>query len=682
MAGFLGAKGLALLLELLIKSSLAFALAMGLFLLFRKRSAALKHFILSLFLMSSLLFPLLSYSPLGWETRLLPSQPLVDSPPPLENRPELRVRPRPAEAGRGITEDPLNSVSARGTGFRSAGGKAAGATSIPANWLTALWAAGTLLLLIRLGLGLLGAFRLSREGVRLDDPSWLRILSRFLSAVALRRKIRLKSHEKIAVPLTWGVFKPVILLPGDSQEWPEDRRSSVLFHELSHIKRVDFLIMMLIRLSLALYWFNPLSWIVLSLLKKEQEKACDELVLRAGVKPSIYAANLLAFQRASKWGRPLSPAILGLLGRSQLNDRLLAILKPKASFKEIKMKTKMMLVLSLASCVALLGLARPAESPAPAPPQPDVLSGASSPLGVQSVPPQEDAVAQEKAQSQEAENQAKREQEKQKKEEKQKKLERSQDQEKKTKVYIIKAGKGQITIDPQGAESKSLIIEQPVIVISGDSMKNIKVKAKTIALEKAGPYHFTIHLEASGLQGKDFIIKNFKLPKMGLIIREEILKKILADLQETSRQLSETLKAKADIQEKVLRQVEEKLEKIRREIEKTGAPLKDIKIRIEEHPLRLSVIKDKEGQVEKIKEVICIPMDLQDKAAFDQVIEKFKKELPPGASFESEFKEDSRTAVVTIKIPAGAEAEGADVALKKLIEALVRELKKETPDQN
>jgi beta-lactamase regulating signal transducer with metallopeptidase domain len=680
MAGFLGAKDLALLLELLIKSSLAFALALGLFLFLRKRSASLKHFILSLFLISSLLFPLLSYSPTGWETRWLPSQRLAD--PPLESRPELRVRPRPAEAGRGITEDPLNSVSARGTGFRSAGGKAAGATSIPANWLTALWAAGTLILLIRLGLGLLSAVKLSREAARLDDPSWLRILRRFLSAFALRRKIRLKSHEKIAVPLTWGVLKPVILLPAESQEWPEDRRSSVLFHELSHIKRVDFLTMMLIRLSLALYWFNPLSWIVLSLLKKEQEKACDELVLRAGVKPSIYAANLLAFKRASKWGCRPSPAFLGLFSRSQLNDRLLAILKQKASFKEIKMKTKMILVLSLASCVALIGLARPAESPTLAQPQTDVLSGATSLAGVQNVPPQADTVEQEKAQSQEEENQEKQEQKKQEKEKKQKRQEKLQDQEKKAKVYIIKAGKGQITITEEGAEPK-LLLEQPMVVISRDSKKNIKINAKTIVLEEAGPHHFAVRVDTPGPGDKDFTIRNIVLSKIGLTVKEEILKKILADLQETSRQLSETLKAKADIQEKVLREVEEKLEKIRQEIEKTSVRLKDVKIQIKKHPLGLTIIKDKDGQAEKIEKIICIHTGLKDQAAFDRIIEKFKKELPPGYEFESEFKEDSQTAVVTIKSPAGAEMpEKSGTVLKKLMKTLLRELNKETPGQN
>jgi len=62
-------------------------------------------------------------------------------------------------------------------------------------------------------------------------------------------------------------------------------------------------------------------------MKKEQEKACDELVLKAGVKPSIYAANLLSIKKAGQiqWNPPA--AVLGAVGKSQLNERLLAILK-------------------------------------------------------------------------------------------------------------------------------------------------------------------------------------------------------------------------------------------------------------------------------------------------------------------------------------------------------------------
>ncbi|NTV81620.1 MAG: hypothetical protein HGA24_09390, partial [Candidatus Aminicenantes bacterium] len=128
---------------------------------------------------------------------------------------------------------------------------------------------------------------------------------------------------------------------------------------LSHIKRADFLVMLLVRTSLALFWWNPLCWIVYRELLKEQELACDELVLRAGIRPSAYAASLLAFRRSAGFRWNPSAALLGMLGRSSFQERLAAILKQKLISMEVKMRTKIMLALALILAVALVGTARP-----------------------------------------------------------------------------------------------------------------------------------------------------------------------------------------------------------------------------------------------------------------------------------------------------------------------------------
>ena len=213
---------------------------------------------------------------------------------------------------------------------------------------------------MRLGLGLAGAARLTRNGRLLTEPTWRILLARFLAAVSLRRDVRLKSHDAVAIPLTWGLIRPVILLPRAAEDWTEDERATVLCHELSHIKRGDFLVMLLVRLSLAMAWTNPLTWVVFGMLRREQEKACDEMVLRTGLKPSVYAAHLLSFRRAA--GRRFQPAaaLLGLFGRSPLNERLAAILKHKLVFREVKMKTKLALGCAVILSVALIGTARPA----------------------------------------------------------------------------------------------------------------------------------------------------------------------------------------------------------------------------------------------------------------------------------------------------------------------------------
>ncbi len=217
------------------------------------------------------------------------------------------------------------------------------------------------MLLLRLAAGLFGAFRLTREGETVRDPGWRVLLERFLAVIHLQRKVRLKSHRDIRIPLTCGFIRPVVLIPDGHEAWTEEQRSSTLIHELSHIKRADFLVMVLVRVSLALFWWNPLCWITYRGLLKEQELACDELVLRAGIRPSTYAASLLAFGRSAGFRWDPSAALLGMLGRSSLQERLAAILRQKLTFMEVKMKTKITMALALVAAMALIGTARPAD---------------------------------------------------------------------------------------------------------------------------------------------------------------------------------------------------------------------------------------------------------------------------------------------------------------------------------
>lgn len=385
--------GLRLLVELLIKSTVVLSVAMLLASLLRTKPASMRHFVLTFFLAGLLLLPALSSVRFGWETRLLPAPATaaVRSGPPTSGaraKPESdRRKSRPDAIAllgvRGLTDDLGGSLD-RGDSLESAqpapGRPAESATTAPETtahrrfpWAAVcrglgiaflvVWPAGLALLLLRLALGLHGAFRLTREGETIRDPGWRMLLGRLLSLLGMRRSVRLKSHDHVIVPLTWGLARPVILIPAGHAGWTESRRSSILLHELSHVKRADFLTMMLVRLSLALFWFNPLVWVVFGRLKKDQERACDELVLRTGLKPSIYAANLLLFRTTAglRWN-PSAP-LLGLFGRSSLNDRLAAILKQKLILKEVAMKTKIMLGIVSILAVSVIGTARPQAAP-------------------------------------------------------------------------------------------------------------------------------------------------------------------------------------------------------------------------------------------------------------------------------------------------------------------------------
>jgi BlaR1 peptidase M56 len=97
----------------------------------------------------------------------------------------------------------------------------------------------------------------------------------------------------VSTPLTCGVLRPMILLPVSAPDWDHGRLRAVLLHESSHVRRRDCLAKYVAQAARALLWWNPLVWMSAARLYHEQELACDEAVLSAGVAPEEYARALL-----------------------------------------------------------------------------------------------------------------------------------------------------------------------------------------------------------------------------------------------------------------------------------------------------------------------------------------------------------------------------------------------------
>ena len=139
------------------------------------------------------------------------------------------------------------------------------------------------------------------------------------------RRVGMWRNESIGGPVTWGIFRPVILVPPSFEELPAECREAVLCHELAHIQAYDFLVRCLAEIARAVIWFQPLAWVVLRQLREEQELACDNRVLATGGKPSAYAKLLMDWD-----GRPGLDSLIavGIAHRSCLRRRLYALLDP------------------------------------------------------------------------------------------------------------------------------------------------------------------------------------------------------------------------------------------------------------------------------------------------------------------------------------------------------------------
>jgi beta-lactamase regulating signal transducer with metallopeptidase domain len=164
--------------------------------------------------------------------------------------------------------------------------------------------------------------RLAARGAIVRDDGWSKTLGDARAAIGVRRAIRFVATSEISVPMTWGLWRPVIVIPSNALHWDEGRRRIVLLHELSHVASFDWGFNLLARVVCAAFWFHPAAWWIARELGADCELACDERVIDAGIRRSDYAELLV---EAADRFLPLAAA-LPLGARSGLRPRLAAIL--------------------------------------------------------------------------------------------------------------------------------------------------------------------------------------------------------------------------------------------------------------------------------------------------------------------------------------------------------------------
>lgn len=198
-------------------------------------------------------------------------------------------------------------------------------TPLPAwsigQWLRVTWLAGAIVFLIPVAAVLWRLSMIRRTGIPI---AWHRHeLSRLADARGVSLPIELLEHEAVPGPFTFGLARPVIVLPPDAREWNEAELRRALMHEIEHIHRGDWVMHILARAIAALYWFHPLVWSAWRRLCLEAERSCDDAVVISEER-SDYAEQLVTLaQRMS--ATPVQP-LLGMANRSDLSTRVTAVL--------------------------------------------------------------------------------------------------------------------------------------------------------------------------------------------------------------------------------------------------------------------------------------------------------------------------------------------------------------------
>lgn len=183
---------------------------------------------------------------------------------------------------------------------------------------------GLLMVAMRIAAGLWTLRRWTRAARPVEDPAWAEALERARPEGRKGERIRLLVSDESPSPLSWGLLKPVILLDRDTLERPEDAEA-IIAHEMAHIERRDWLALMMTRTSVALFWFNPLVWLLEREIVQQAEEAADNHAL-SRVEPASYAQTLVSCaQHAVPLPANSMAPVKGGLGR-----RIAAILDGRA----------------------------------------------------------------------------------------------------------------------------------------------------------------------------------------------------------------------------------------------------------------------------------------------------------------------------------------------------------------
>jgi beta-lactamase regulating signal transducer with metallopeptidase domain len=375
---------LPVLLDAALKGALLVVIAAIAAYLLRHRSAASRHAVWSAAVIGHLMIPALVLVLPAWRLPVLPAAEWMQSSPaiaPVQGKPAADKRgiqssgPSVTRAPSPASEAP--SASNPGTGIvgRISASPSSPAPSVEAaraplsaiQVLAALWLAGSLVVLLRLAVGTWQVGRLAREGARVEDGVWLSLVQRLANRLGVTRPLILLRGERLAVPVTWGIVYPAVLLPQDADTWSEERRRFVLVHEMAHVKRFDALTQLLAQLSLAVFWFDPLVWVAAQRMRVEREHACDDYVIRDGTTPSLYAGELLEMVQSIGTRRHdhAAPAFaaLAMARRSEFEGRMLAILDPRLDRHTLNRRGTFMTAMIVALLTLPLAAWRPFQQP-------------------------------------------------------------------------------------------------------------------------------------------------------------------------------------------------------------------------------------------------------------------------------------------------------------------------------
>jgi beta-lactamase regulating signal transducer with metallopeptidase domain len=192
-------------------------------------------------------------------------------------------------------------------------------------FIITLWFAGSLLFSLRL----LGSWwyimKLKSNSIPLDNE-WSECVSRLARQLNIRRLVTLARSAQVNAPVVIGYIRPVILIPvGMFSGLSTAQIEAIFIHELTHIRRHDYLINIIQSFIEAIFFFNPFVWIVSAILRREREHCCDDTVIAQQGNARAYAYALAHLEEVRIAKTTLALSLAG--NKNELLNRIKRIME-------------------------------------------------------------------------------------------------------------------------------------------------------------------------------------------------------------------------------------------------------------------------------------------------------------------------------------------------------------------
>jgi beta-lactamase regulating signal transducer with metallopeptidase domain len=343
---------------------------------FRRSSYAVRHLIIVVTLACAIALPPLMILMPEWRVGILPAESSIvpdAQPTPLTTHIQSRVPASPAPSPAKVHEMPqsmrpvlvTSALDTDASQERTASLRVPFTPSVPQLGF-GIWMLGVVFGLAWLAAGQLGLARVRRHATSLHSIDWRALLELERMHAGVAADVALMSSPMVSTPVTWGIFKPVIVLPEAAREWTEERKRVVVRHEMAHIARRDAATQLAATLASVIYWIHPLVIVAAQRLRAECERACDERVLEMGTPATDYAAHLLDVAKLARSFGAANIVSVAMARPSQLEGRLLAVLRAEPSRSRVSGRSRAAAFVATAMMLVALSAFKPVERKAQA----------------------------------------------------------------------------------------------------------------------------------------------------------------------------------------------------------------------------------------------------------------------------------------------------------------------------